>query len=166
MLSTRFVVAAGAILSVALAPGQIRPEVPSGEVIVESAPGATVTLNGAAAGKVASTGRLLIPGIPPGVHLLEVQHSDKRPYSRKVTVRSGGPTFIRATLAYLTGALELLTTPEAEVLVDGKPSGVAHAVGRVLVQDLRVGRHSVRAGRAGYNSREGDIRISPDVVST
>jgi WD40 repeat protein len=98
--------------------------------------------------------------------LLEIQRARKRPFSRKITIQSGNPNLIRAPLADYTGTLEILTTPAAELLVDGKPAGIADAVGRLVIKDLVASDHSVRVGRPGYNSQERNVWISPDVTTT
>lgn len=162
LLRTILLVFSGAALCAA----QIRPEVAPAELTVQSTPGAAVSLDGKPAGVIAPNGRLTIQRVPPGEHTLRLELQGKRSLSRKVVVVSGNPNQVRALLADLTGDLEVLTTPGARIVVNGRAAGAADGTGRLLVRGLPASSHTVRASHAGFNSEERTVPISADIVST
>lgn len=61
-------------------PAQVAPEVKPAEITIETQPEA-VQLDGKAGGRAARDGLLLV-GVAPGSHKIEVSGLDKRPFSR------------------------------------------------------------------------------------
>jgi WD40 repeat protein len=125
-----------------------------------------VWLDGKPAGVIAPDGRLRIPRVSPGEHAIRIELAGKRLFTRKIVTDAGKPSHIRAPLADITGDLEVHTTPEARILVDGKPAGTADHTGRLVVHGLRAAAHTVRAGRVGFNAEERTVDVSADIVST
>jgi WD40 repeat protein len=160
----------GVVLSLALvrtlADAQIRPEVSPTELLIESAPNAEIFFDGKLVGSVGPGGRFAIPNPTTGEHTVRVELSGKRPFVRKVMIAPGKPILVRAELVDKTGDLEIFTTPGAEVLLNGKPAGVADDAGRLLIPKLKAMDYKVSARRANYNSEQREISVAPDVVSS
>ena len=150
----------------AMAPAQLVRDAAPTEVLIETSPRAEVFLDDVLMGKATSTGSLAIHNANPGPHVLRVAASGKHPLTRKIAVAPGKINRIRAELEDFTGDLEILTTPDAEVLLDGKPAGAADGAGRLVVRGLRVAGYKLTAGRAGYNSEEGHVNVTSGVLST
>lgn len=161
---------AGIVLSVALVGGlavaQIRPEVSPTELVIESSPKADVFLDGKSAGKIGTGGRLVIANPTPGEHTIRVELLLKKAFERKVTIAPGKPMLVKAILIDETGDLEILTTPGAEVLLNGKPAGVADITGRLLMRGLKVLTYKVSSTHRGYNSEEREFQVFPDVITS
>jgi hypothetical protein len=52
---------------------------------------------------------------------------------KQVNVQAGQNVQVNSKLEDLTGDLEILTMPQAQVEVDGKPSGVVDSSGHILI---------------------------------
>lgn len=148
------------------AKGQILPQVAPTELIVETPPLAAVFLDGTHLGDAPLNGVLLIHGPKPGSHELRVTSGDAEPFTRKIVVVANKTTRIRAELTPYTGDLEILTTPGAEVLVDGKPAGAADSAGRLLVPGLILRDHTLLVRKAGYNLEEQKARPAIGLPTT
>jgi len=141
------------------------------DLIIDTQAEARIYLDGRPAGTVGRTGRLTIKETKPGTHTVEVRARDKRPFKTQITVVEGKTAQVTAKLEDLTGNLEIMTVPQAEVQVDGKRAGVADSSGRALVWNIPacercIGEHDVRVSRAGYNPEERKVRVAPDAVTT
>ena len=154
-----------AICLATLALAQILPEAPA-ELVIETTPRAEPFLDEVRLGQAAENGSFVVHRAKPGPHVLRITLRDKQPFTQKIAVVAGQTRRIRADLADFTGDLEIFTTPNAEILIDGKSAGVADGSGRLLVRGLKVMSLSVRAGRAGYNSQERRVAVVSGVVSS
>jgi len=146
--------------------GQILPQIAPAELIVETLPRASVSLDGAHLGDAPANGVFLMHGPKPGPHVLQVILSNSHPFSQKIVVVAGKTLRVRAELAPYTGDFEILTTANAEVLIDGKPAGVAGGIGSLLIRGLSTEQHTLRVSRTGYNSEERKIQPAPGLLTT
>ena len=153
-----------AIYFATLALAQRLPEAPA-ELVIETTPRAEIFLDEVRLGQAAENGSF-VHRAKPGPHVLRITLRDKQTFTQKIAVVPGQTRRIRADLADFTGDLEIFTTPNAEILIDGKSAGVADGSGRLLVRGLKVMSLSVRAGRAGYNSQERRVAVVSGVVSS
>jgi WD40 repeat protein len=71
---------------------------------------------------------------------------------------------VRVTLSDLPGDLEILTAPNAEVMLDGKAAGVATDSGRLVLRGLKPIEHKLRVVRDGYNPSEAMVTINPSAL--
>jgi Metal-dependent hydrolases of the beta-lactamase superfamily III len=116
----------------------------SGVLSVFSIPsGATILLDGAAAGSTPGT----IHGIDPGVYSLVLAKEGYAPYERYVTITAGKPTSVTATLTPAYGSLRIQSAPTgASVLLNGVSAGFTPLV----VKDLKPGEYTVSVSKTGY----------------
>jgi hypothetical protein len=145
---------------------QIRPQVAPTNIQIETSPKADVFLDGKLAGKTDAAGRLMIANPSAGAHRIRVELAHKKPYERVVTVVTGNSLTVRADLADETSHLEILTLPDAEVRLDGKPAGKADITGRLLIRDLRPALHRVVVTHGGYNLTEITVDLPPNIVTS
>src|SRR5262249_33494614 len=117
-------------------------------------------------GSIGTGGRLAITDPRTGEHTIRVELPGKRPFVRMVIIAPGKPVLVRADLVDETGDLEIFTTPDAEILLNGKTVGVAEGAVRLLVPKLKVADYKVRAQHEGYNAEEREISVAPDVVNS
>jgi WD40-like Beta Propeller Repeat len=157
---------AAVIFLVTLASAQIRPEVTPGEVVVATAPQAEIFLDDVRMGVAPSNGSFVVHAASPGPHIVRVVLNGKHPFTRRIVVTPGKTLQVRAELSDLTGDLEVLTKPGAEVLLNGKPAGVADGDGRLLIRGLSEPHYKIRAIRDGLTSEELQISLATDVVSS
>ena len=118
----RAFVSVAVIYLAGLGHAQILREAPLTEVIVETTPRAEIFWDDRLLGTAPLNGTFLIHNAMPGEHALRVTLRDKDPFTRKVMVSAGKTITIRAELANQTGDLEVLTTPGAEIPINGKPA--------------------------------------------
>jgi WD40 repeat protein len=158
--------ALGVLLARTPAEAQIRPEVLPTQVVIETAPNASVFFDGKPSGTAGPGGRLVIENPAVGEHTIRVTLQQKRPFERKVTIPPGKSTLIRAELVDRTGELEILTTPGAAILLDGKPAGIADTAGRLFLRDLKPRSYKVSANLTGFNLEQREIMVFPDLVNS
>ncbi len=150
----------------ALALAQIRPEVAAAEIVIETSAGAEVFLDDVAVGRAGQDGGLVIHGPKPGKHMLRVTLQDKQPFTKDILVMGGKVSRVRAELADYRADLEVLTTPNAEVTLDGKAAGAADGTGLLVIRRAVIKTHQLRAGKAGYNPAEAEVNIRAGVTNT
>src|SRR4030095_5465950 len=115
----RFIVAVFVVLLLpGVAAAQMLPQAPT-KLIVKSEPGAAVYLDGALVGTVEQNGQLILTLKEADTRQreLRVALAERRPFEQRVTITPYQETQIVAKLSELVGRLEVLTTPEAEVLL-------------------------------------------------
>jgi hypothetical protein len=155
-----------ALCFAALALAQIRPEVAPAEIVVETSAGAEVFLDDIKLGTAAQNGSFVIHAPKPGKHVLQVTLEDKHPFTKDLIVLEGKVSRVRAELADYSADLEVLTTPNAEVTLDGKLAGIADDTGLLLIRGTLIKNHQVRAGKAGYNPGAAEVEIRAGVTNT
>lgn len=135
-------------------------------LIIETAPNAQVFVDDVLSGTASPHGDYVVRKGIPGPHVLRVTAPGRTPFVQKIVTVAGKTIRIRADLGAPPGDLEILTTADAEILIDGKAAGLSDSTGRILVRGLSAEDHTVRAGRAGYNSTERRARLIAGIVST
>ena len=136
------------------------------ELLIETSPRAEIFIDGVLVGKATTTGSFAIHNAKPGSHVLKVEGYGKRILTRKIAVAAGKINRINAVLEDFTGDLEVLTAPNAEIMLNGKPAGSADGAGRLAVRGLKAMDYKLRAGGAGYNSEERPITVATGVLTT
>ena len=91
---------------------------------------------------------------------------DKLPFTKDIVAVEGKVSRVRAELASDSADLEVLTTPSAEVTLDGKSAGFADSTGLLLIRVAPIKSHQVRARKAGYNPGEADVNVRAGVTNT
>ena len=127
-------------------PAPTRTPVSTGVLSVSSIPsGATILLDGFMKGVTPKT----ISGLDPGVYTLVLAKEGYAHYQKNVTISSGRPTMVIATLTPLYGSLRIQSSPSgATILLDGEPAGVTPLV----VDDLVPGEYTVSLSKTGYET--------------
>src|SRR5262245_17900935 len=146
---------------------QLLPQTPT-RLIVKAEPGATVYLDGALEGSIPQGGELIvsIKEPDPRPRTLRVTLAGRRPFEQRVGFQRGQDTIVVAKLAEIVGKLEVLTTADAEILIDGKPTGRADARGRLELPSVRAGRVRLQIRRPGYLPEDRTVIISADELTT
>jgi hypothetical protein len=142
----------------AAASAQILPQA-TAQIVVESSTGAAVSLDEKPAGVVPATGSLTITGVSPGPHRVKVTLNGKHDFEQRLVASAGEVKRIRAALADEVGNLELYTTPDATVEIDGRKVGAADHEGRLLIRDLKAGRRNLSVQEEGYNGLKDEVQI-------
>jgi hypothetical protein len=70
----------------------------AGTVVVQSSPGAVVSLDDSSRGTVDAAGQLSIPDVSAGSHVLRISSSGKKDYQQQITVPAGQEARIKAPL--------------------------------------------------------------------
>jgi len=159
---------AGALFVVAgPAAAQRQPDA-SATLVVQSDPQASLFLDGKLMGKVGPDGQfvLVVPGPESRQHALRVTLAGRRAFEQNVTLTPGTKSVVVAKLPALEGRLEVLTTPQAEVVVEGRPAGKADTEGRVEIGSVKVGQIRVQVRRPGYLPEERTVVIGAGEITT
>ena len=100
--------------------------------------------------------------LPPGVHELAFEAKDFRAPPRTVTISAGETVVVVAVLAPVTGSVLVeADEPSALVSIDGQPAGFTPAV----IQNVPVGRRTVRVSKRGFEPVETVIEVKADQQS-
>ena len=140
-------------------PPEKKPAAKPTKIIVETSPDAEVYLDDVFQGRASSEGRLVIANPNPGEHTLRVTLPGKKNYEGKVTVPAGQEFKVAATLTGLPASLAVETSPGAEVYLDDSYKGRASAQGRLVIEDLEPGSHTLRVTLAGKKEYEQRVSI-------
>jgi len=143
---------------------QLLPE--SQPVRIQTSAHAEVYLDGKLLGHADNSGTFRI-NLTPGLHKIRIEMHGKKQFEQTIVVVTGKKEVgIQAALADVTGTLEVLTVPGAEISVDEKPAGKADAEGRFST-DLAAGEvHRIRASREGRAPAFANASVSENAVST
>lgn len=121
-----------------------------------STSGASIIING----KQKSTTGKFSGELAPGTYLVEIEKAGFKKYTQTVTLAKSEHKEINAgSLEAILGALKIDFKPiGAKILIDGKDAGTSPAV----INDLAVGRHSVKITNDGYKDYSANIEVSKD----
>jgi formylglycine-generating enzyme required for sulfatase activity len=120
-----------------------------GSLVVQTSPEATVFLDDSRTGTTDSSGQLALPEVSAGRHRLRVEIVGKKEYQRDITVLSGQATRVEATLAELTGAIGIETSPGALIFLDNEQRGSAGPTGQFSIAEVTPGTHQLRVQAEG-----------------
>jgi hypothetical protein len=120
-----------------------------GSIRVQTAAGAAILLDGSNRGSADGAGQLVIEGVVSGSHELLISAQGKKEFRQSVAVIPGQQSTVTGTLADLLGSVRVVTSPGAEVYLDGSERGVADRSGQLLVPDVAAGNHILRVSAQG-----------------
>ena len=112
------------------------------ELVVLTSPGANVYLDGTLRGKASDQGGLTLKA-PPGVHALKVSLEGMKDFAQSVTLAARQANMITARLEEITTNLAVVTSPGAEIYLDGALQGKASNQGELAV-NARPGPHALK----------------------
>lgn len=124
----------------------ITPSIRTGSLSILSFPsGATILLDGEERGVTPRT----VSGLDPGGDTLVLEKEGYAPFEKDVTIYSGKPTMVTATLEPIYGGLRIQSTPsQATVTLNGEQAGLTPLV----VDDLEPGEYAVSVSKPGYRA--------------
>lgn len=125
---------------------------------------AEVTWDGSSAGKVPSSGILVLYNVLPGSHSLVIQKEGYEPYYGSLFVPKNDVVKFPVTLSPIRrGSLSVTSVPPgAAVTVDGQYRGITPLV----VSDLPAGSHSVSISGEGYQEYVSSVEVSNGATAT
>jgi len=123
-----------------------------------------VIWDGSSAGKIPSSGVLVLYNVMPGSHSLVVQKEGYEPYYGSVSVSPNEVVKFPVTLPLLkVGSLSVDSVPAgAAVSVDGQYSGVTPLV----IRDLPAGKHTVSIATGGYQEYVSAVEVTGGATAT
>lgn len=125
----------------------------AGQIRIETdPPGAIISLNGA----VQDVSPITVTNVIPGDHLVVARKAGHRDARRTVAVSPDQKAAVELKLEPITGLVIVhAVPPHAEIEIDGAHHGAAP----LLLTDIALGKHRVRASAAGYVTREMDLIV-------
>jgi formylglycine-generating enzyme required for sulfatase activity len=157
-----------------LARAQLRPEVTPApkpaQIVIQTSPNAQVYLDDTFKGKASGQGRLVIDNPKPGEHALRISLAGKKEYEHSVNVRAGQVARVSAVLADIQkpkvpkpvagpATVVVESSPGAQVYLDDTFKGEASPQGRLVIENPKVGDHSLRVTLAGKKNYEQQITV-------
>jgi hypothetical protein len=141
-----------------------------GWIYVSSSPGgASVTVDGNAAGQTPSSGPLKLNNIQAGTHAVALSIAGYKPYSDSATVYPNTVSEISAVLQPVTvpsggkGELSVTSAPEgANVFLDNAFVGITP----VILKDVTAGSHIVTIKIDGYQEYTSSAQVNAGATST
>lgn len=154
------------LMAAGIARAQRRSDVQPTVLIVQTAPGADISLDKVRKGTADNEG-VLTTRVKAGQHVLQVERSGKQTGTKTIRVPPNKTTRLRVELVDYTADLEVYTTPGAQVAVKGKAAGVADSSGRLLIRGLpALHYYRLHAALAGFNPGEQEFRLTPGMLNT
>ncbi|MFZ0963450.1 MAG: PEGA domain-containing protein [Terriglobia bacterium] len=127
------------------------------QLLVVTSPGAEVYLDGALEGRTDAKGELAVKaGL--GAHALKVSLEGMKDFEERITLAAGQATRIEARIDALTGEMVVVTSPGAEVYLDGELQGKVGAQGE-LATKARPGSHELRVSLEGKKDFERNVTL-------
>jgi serine/threonine-protein kinase len=123
----------------------------------------TILLDGRKRGSVRRRDAILVSGVTPGPHKLEIQKDGFRsePELQTIQVRAGQSTEIAVNFVPRSSALVIRgAARDTQVVVDGSVAGAVGASGELIVP-LSPGTHDVELRRRGYRNSPFTSTIGP-----
>lgn len=133
-----------------------RAEAPTGTLLVTADVPGEVFVDGARK----DTAPAVIPGLPPGEHVVEVRREGASPWRQTVVIVAGQQAKVNAVLAGAAagGGLRVVSSePNVLVFVDGEEKGRAP----VSVPDIKPGQHLIEGRKPQFKPFEQTIEIVP-----
>ena len=130
-------------------------------MIVGSAPGAEVLIDGQPAGVIGDDGSLRIGGLEPGPREVTIRGETHRPRTIKQDLASGGSAEIDGALVTILGSLTIELAPkgvQANVTVRKESGGAERSVNGPSLT-LPEGQYTLRASAGGYQDYSATVRV-------
>jgi eukaryotic-like serine/threonine-protein kinase len=126
------------------------PKPTMGKLSIQTTAGAQVSVDGQRKGVADGSGNLTIDNLPSGAHSVDIAADNHLPaQGHQVNIVAGQTQSYSAQLALAppppptTGSMEIDSTPGAQVTIDGQPKGTVNGSGKLVVEQLAPGAHSV-----------------------
>ena len=126
------------------------PTVVMGKLVIQTTPGAQILVDGQRKVTADGSGNYTFESLPAGPHVVEITLDKYQSVpGRPVTVAGGQTQTVNAPLTLIppqappTGILALQTTAGATISIDGQRKGIADGNGRINVDGLTAGQHSI-----------------------
>jgi hypothetical protein len=120
-------------------------------VITGAPPDATVLLDGQAPHKeVDPQGRITIPRVPLGEHVLKVSKQGHGEREKKLEIKPGVPEVVPVDLARLLITLTVRARPQARVFINGNFEGIVPSEGALNIPNLEPGNHKILVSLDGF----------------
>jgi hypothetical protein len=129
----------------------------AGQLVVLTSPGADVYLDGAFQGKANAQGGLVLKA-PPGAHGVRISLAGMKDFEQSLTLVARQATTIEARLEAITAELVVVTSPGAEVYLDGEPQGKVGAQGN-LAMKASLGTHKLKVSLGGKKDFERNVML-------
>jgi hypothetical protein len=127
------------------------------QLLVVTSPGAQVYLDGAAEGRADAKGELAVKaGL--GTHALKVSFEGMKDFKQSITLAAEQATRIEAPLEALNGEMVVVTSPGAEVYLDGELQGKVGAQGE-LATKATPGAHGLKVSLEGKKDFERQVML-------
>ena len=134
-----------------------QPVVVAGKLAIQTTPGAQITVDGQRHAAADGSGNYTFESLPAGQHTVDIALDKYQSVQgRQVTISGGQMQQLNAPLTQApppppqTGILGIGTTPGAVVSVDGQRKGIADGNGRINVDGLTPGPHTVEIALDKY----------------
>jgi hypothetical protein len=138
----------------------------AGTVVVRTLPGAEVFLDSANRGRTDPSGQLSVLDVAAGSHELRVTAAGKKDFSQSVTLTPGQTTYVHALLEdtgaanAALGELFVITSPDAEVYLDGALRGRTDWLGKSVIK-AEPGTYEVKVFLAGKKEFLQSVTLTP-----
>jgi formylglycine-generating enzyme required for sulfatase activity len=133
-------------------------------------PGANVTLDGKSVGGTGGAGRLKIPDLEPGKHVIRVTMDGYVNFEQAVELVSGKALTVTAALEHpkpATAGIVLQAVPRGStVTLDDKVVDQSSLGGDLNIPDLTPGTHRVKVAADGYIAFEQNVELGSGSVLT
>lgn len=127
------------------------------ELVVATSPGADVYLDGALHGKASDRGELALKA-QPGVHALKVSLEGMKDFEQSVTLAARQANRIEARLEAISAELVVVSSPGAELYLDGEPQGKVGAQGEFAMK-ARLGPHALKVSLDGKKDFDRSVTL-------
>jgi len=126
-------------------------------LLVATSPRAEAYLDGVLQGRADAQGELAVK-TRLGTHTLKVSLRGMKDFEQSITLASRQPTRIEARLEAMAAELVVVTSPGAEVYLDGEPRGKAGAQGE-LATETGLGTHRLKVSLEGRKDFEQNVML-------
>jgi hypothetical protein len=137
-----------------------------GKIVVSSAAGAEIYVDGTSRGETEAGGKLAIVDVTPGSHKVRVTARGKKDFEQSVSVSAGQESQIQAQLQDLPGTIRVRATPGAKVYLDDKYPLVVYADGEETFVGVPPGVHPMRVVAEGEPEFRREVTVTPGQEAT
>ncbi|MCI0485944.1 MAG: carboxypeptidase regulatory-like domain-containing protein [Blastocatellia bacterium] len=134
-----------------------------GSIIIGPAePGMNILIDRKKPAKVnvmAEKNQIEINDIPVGSHTLSITHPDIVDWQTEIKVEGGSTTYLTIKFQPALVNLVVKSEPGATVYVDESPKGRVTENGEVRIPDIKLGQHTIRAEKDGYESEKRTLTL-------
>jgi tetratricopeptide (TPR) repeat protein len=138
------------------------PKPTMGKLLIQTTGGAQVTIDGQRRGVADGNGSLLVDNLPAGPHTVDLAADNHLPaQGHQLNIVAGQTQNYNSQLPLAppppptTGSMEIDSNPGAQVAIDGQPKGTVNGSGKLVVEQLAPGAHSVDVTLDNYKPIHG-----------